>query len=77
QGRVVGAGGPGGPVVLSAGDVFGEEGMARGFRRFATARAAEESLLLVITEDNFLRLVRLKPELILQAVKKMGERIAR
>ena len=77
QGRVEVAGGPGGPVVLTAGDVFGEEGVAGGFRRFTTARAAGETLLLVITEESFLRLVRLKPELVLQAVKKMAERVAR
>lgn len=77
QGRVEATESSLGAAVLSPGDVFGEEGMAKGFRRLTTARAAEESLLLFITEDNFLRLVRLKPELVLQAVKKMGERIAR
>lgn len=50
--------------LLQRGDVFGEIAAMTGGRRMATVRAASEGLLLVLTKDDFHRVLQNSPEMV-------------
>lgn len=50
--------------LLQRGDVFGEIAAMTGGRRMATVRAASEGLLLVLTKEDFHRVLRNSPEMV-------------
>lgn len=76
QGRVEIAGG-GGPAVLASGDVFGETAFLDKLPRDVTARAVEDSVLLVLTEDNCKDVIGAEPALALRIMQKMSAEIRR
>ncbi|MEW6273557.1 MAG: DUF2225 domain-containing protein [Bacillota bacterium] len=77
QGRVEITGGGGEPAVLASGDIFGEKAFLDKLPRDATARAAEDSVLLVLTEDNCKDVISAEPALALRIMKKMSAEIRR
>ncbi|MEW6423248.1 MAG: DUF2225 domain-containing protein [Bacillota bacterium] len=77
QGRVEITDGGGEPAVLASGDVFGETALLDKLPRSPAARAAEDSVLLVLTEDNFKDVISAEPALALRIMKKMGAEIRR
>lgn len=62
-------------ATLKTGDFFGEMSLLEGEPRSATARAAEETVLLEISRDHFLSMVTQEPSLSIRIMKTLSRRI--
>jgi CRP/FNR family transcriptional regulator, cyclic AMP receptor protein len=63
------------PVLLKAGDFFGELSLLDGLPRSATVEAQEEVLLARIGRKDFLRLVQREPKVALALLKTLAARL--
>ena len=75
QGEVEVVPGGGKPVILKSGDFFGETALLDRLPRSATVKAAAESVLLVLSEDNFKEVIGTEPLLALRIMKGMSARM--
>jgi len=75
QGKVEIVPGGGNPVILAAGDFFGEMALLDHQPRSAAARAVEDAILLVLTENNFKEVIGAEPLLALRILKGMSARL--
>jgi uncharacterized membrane protein len=62
---------------LAQGDFFGEMSIIDGRQRSADARVLEESRLAVLSREDFLRLVRTKPDIGLEMLAALTDRLRR
>ncbi|HEU4435800.1 MAG TPA: DUF1003 domain-containing protein [Pyrinomonadaceae bacterium] len=62
---------------LAQGDFFGEMSIIDGRQRSADARVVEEARLAVLPRDDFLRFVRTKPDVALEMLSALTERLRR
>src|SRR6185369_11012700 len=62
---------------LAQGDFFGEMSIIDGRQRSADARVLEEARLAVLSRDDFLRFVRTKPDVALEMLSALTERLRR
>jgi CRP-like cAMP-binding protein len=62
---------------VEPGGIFGEVALLVGPERPVEARAAEPSVLAIVDEDEFLRLVKMNPYFALEVMRIMAERLAR
>ena len=63
---------------LGPGDVFGEVALLADHMRSASARVVEDdTVLAVVSEDEFLRLVKMNPYFALEVMRFMAERLLR
>jgi len=62
---------------LAQGDFFGEMSIIDGRQRSADARVVEEARLAVLSRDDFLRFVRTKPDVALEMLSALTERLRR
>ena len=62
---------------LAQGDFFGEMSIIDGRQRSADARVLEEARLAVLSRDDFLRLVRTKPDIALEMLSALTDRLRR
>src|SRR5262245_33668862 len=62
---------------LAQGDFFGEMSIIDGRQRSADARVLEEARLAVLSRDDFLRLVRMKPDVALEMLSALTDRLRR
>jgi CRP/FNR family transcriptional regulator, cyclic AMP receptor protein len=60
---------------LTENEIFGEMGLIDGRPRSATARALEDSVVFVMTQISFDKLVREKPEALLPILKVLSGRL--
>jgi len=61
---------------LGPGEYFGEMAMLVGAPRNATATAAEPTVLVLISQDNFETLLREEPEIVMAVLKEMASRLS-
>ena len=62
---------------LAQGDFFGEMSIIDGRQRSADARVLEEARLAVLSRDDFLRFVRTKPDVALEMLSALTDRLRR
>ena len=62
---------------LAQGDFFGEMSIIDGRQRSADARVLEEARLAVLSRDDFLRFVRTKPDIALEMLSALTDRLRR
>jgi uncharacterized membrane protein len=62
---------------LAQGDFFGEMSIIDGRQRSADARVLEEARLAVLPRDDFLRFVRTKPDIALEMLSALTDRLRR
>ena len=62
---------------LAQGDFFGEMSIIDGRQRSADARVLEEARLAVLARDDFLRFVRTKPDIALEMLSALTDRLRR
>ena len=62
---------------LAQGDFFGEMSIIDGRQRSADARVLEEARLAVLSRDDFLRFVRMKPDVALEMLSALTDRLRR
>ncbi len=60
---------------LTENEIFGEMGLIDGRPRSATARALEDSVVYIMTKNNFDKLAREKPEALLPILKVLSSRL--
>jgi trk system potassium uptake protein TrkA len=63
--------------VVEPGGVFGEVALLSDSKRSAGARAASDSVVAVVDQDEFLRLVKMNAFFSLEVMKVMAERLRR
>lgn len=62
-------------AIRKTGDFFGEIALVSDRPRMATVTTLEPSIVLVVTETNFRRVVRKSPEIALKILQAVGERL--
>jgi CRP-like cAMP-binding protein len=64
-------------AILDSGDVFGEDAVARPQARTTFAEALDDVVVCVMRRDDFLELLRRRPEAAEEVVRVLGERLER